>query len=75
MAGEFASGPQELTEKQRKIYALAVHYYAAVNEPCSLAYLSRRLKKNPSTIRAHVWALVKKGWATRSTPAFRRLLG
>lgn len=65
--------PPSLTAKQRAVYGLAVHYYAATGEPCSLSYLARRLNRHPKTIRARLLAIAHKGWIRADTPAFRRL--
>jgi hypothetical protein len=62
-----------LTEKQRLVYLAAAHYYAATGEPCSIAWLTRRLKKDRKTIHGHLQAISDKGWADAHTPAFRRL--
>mgnify|MGYP001562305185 CR=1 FL=1 len=62
-----------LTEKQRLVYLAAAQYYAATGEPCSMSWLSRRLKKNRESIRECLRAIAKKGWAKPDTPAFRRL--
>jgi DNA-binding MarR family transcriptional regulator len=67
--------PAPRTEKQRAVYALAVRYYRATGEPCSMSYLARQLHKHPSTIRAHVRALAKKGWVTAVSPPFQRVIG
>jgi DNA-binding CsgD family transcriptional regulator len=62
-----------LTDKQRRVFALAVRYHAIAEEPCSTSWLARRLHRHRATIRGHALAIVKKGWASRNTPAFRGL--
>lgn len=73
MDGEHLQELLPLTTKQRAVYSLATRYYFATGEPCSLAWLARRLHKNRNTIHDRVRAIVRKGWATAQTPAFRRL--
>lgn len=62
--------PIPLTAKQRDVYLLAVQYYAATAEPCSLMYLARRLKRHHSTVQRHLSAIEKKGWFSSVAPAF-----
>ena len=66
--------PSPLTAKQQAVYLTVVQYYAATGEPCSLSYLVRRLKRDRKTILEHLDGIVRKGWVTASTPAFRRVL-
>lgn len=69
-----ASTPPPLTDCQRQVYALAVRYFVATGEPCSLSYLARQLKRSPTTIRARLDGIARKHWASATTPAFRRVL-
>lgn len=54
--------PKPLTEKQRVVLSAIARYYSVTAEPCSVAYLARRLKLGRSTIRQHLRALYLKGW-------------
>lgn len=62
-----------LTEKQQRVYELALKYFEATGEPCSVSWLARQLHRDRHTVRHHATAIVKKGWANSETPAFRRL--
>lgn len=66
--------PLPLTTLQRDVYLLAIRYFQATGEPCSLAYLARRLKRHPTTVRARLNWIAKKGWASATTPAFSSVL-
>lgn len=68
------SAPRPLTDCQRAVYLMAVRYFAATGEPCSLAYLARRLHRHPKSIRRRLTGIAAKHWASASTPAFRRVL-
>jgi hypothetical protein len=63
-----------LTERQRIVFTLVTHYYAATGEPCSITYVARSLRRDRKTVRAHVEALIRKGVITKTTPSFRRIL-
>jgi DNA-binding MarR family transcriptional regulator len=51
-----------LSPRQCLVFAAIAMYYKATGEPCSVAYLARRLKLGRSTIREHLDAIQRKGW-------------
>lgn len=65
---------RRLTNCQQVVLTLIARYYLATGEPCSIMYLARRLQKHPKTVRFHLAALARKGWAAPSAPAFQRVL-
>ncbi len=55
---------------QAKVLAFIRAYYAVTREACPATLISRRLDRNPDTIRDHFAALHRKGWLkTDSSPA------
>ncbi len=56
-----ARKPQPLTDRQRTMLSLIVNFYVATNEPCTVVYLTRRLKIGRTAVMNHLRALRDKG--------------
>lgn len=60
----------ELTERQAEILR-EIARHAEVTGEARASYVSRRLDMSRSTLRAHVEALVRKGWLRSAESPFR----
>jgi DNA-binding MarR family transcriptional regulator len=54
--------PKPLTAKQRVVLAEIARYFHANGEPCTAAYLARRLRISKTSVGKHLEALHAKGW-------------
>lgn len=64
--------PEDLTNRQREALTICQQYFASTGEPCSVRYLSRRMKIHHTTVRDHLAALCRKGWLPTATTHPRR---
>ena len=62
-----------LTTKQRRLLEEIDRYSRMSGEPCSAAWLARRLSLHPTTVHEHLQALFRRGWLnTPNAPATLR---